>query len=316
MSSSQMFSSVGSGAVPVGTASGAEAESAAVMVIAPSKQLRGSVSKSHADTLDAVVTSQSIRTVLIGAGARGTSVMERLLANWAAAGAATSGTGLHIDVVDPYPAGPGHVWRPGQSRLYLMNTQSFYPTLIPEDPQLAAPLAGTTFNRWRECRQQDPLPTLTDDERAELAVLGAGDFPSRALYGRFLRSTLEELLAVLPDGVTVDFHETVVTAVRPAGDGKFDVELADGAPLTADSVVFALGHLDARLNPEQRQLQAAAAELGPRYFPPAAPADVDWSAVPPREPVLVRGMGLNFFDVMGQLTEGRGGKFVEAGGVL
>ena len=243
-------------------------------------------------------------------------MLERLLANWAAAGAATSGAGLHIDVVDPYPAGPGHVWQPGQSRLYLMNTQSFYPTLIPEDPQLAAPLAGTTFDRWRECRQQNPLPTLTDDERAELAVLKAGDFPSRALYGRYLRSTLEELLAVLPDGVTVDFHETVATAARPAGDGKFDVELADGAPLTVDSVVFALGHLDSRLSPEQRQLQAAAAELGLRYFPPAAPADVDWSAVPPREPVLVRGMGLNFFDVMGQLTEGRGGKFVEAGDVL
>ena len=243
-------------------------------------------------------------------------MLERLLANWSAAGAADSGAVLHIDVVDPYPAGPGHVWQPGQSRLYLMNTQSFYPTLIPEDPQLAAPLAGTTFDRWRECQRQDPLPTLTDDERAELAVLGAGDFPSRALYGRYLRSTLEELLAVLPHGTSVDFHETAATAVRPAEDGRFDVELADGAPLTADSVVFALGHLDARLNPEQRQLQAAAAELGLRYFPPAAPADVDWSAVPPREPVLVRGMGLNFFDVMGQLTEGRGGKFVEAGDVL
>jgi hypothetical protein len=35
--------------------------------------------------------------------------------------------------------------------------------------------------------------------------------------------------------------------------------------------------------------------------------------IPAQEPVLVRGMGLNFFDVMGQLTEGRGGKFVEAG---
>src|SRR5919107_2334814 len=226
MSSSQMFSSVGSGAVFVGTASGPEAESAAVMVIAPSKQLRGSVSKSHADTLDAVVTSQSIRTVLIGAGPRGTSVLERLLANWSAAGAADSGAGLHIDVVDPYPAGPGHVWQPGQSRLYLMNTQSFYPTLIPEDPQLAAPLAGTTFDRWRECQRQDPLPTLTDDERAELAVLRAGDFPSRALYGRYLRTTLEELLAVLPHGTSVDFHETAATAVRPAGDGRFDVELA------------------------------------------------------------------------------------------
>ena len=72
---------------------------------------------------------------MIGAGPRGTSVLERLLANWAAR-RARSAT-LHIDVIDPYPAGPGHVWQPGQSRLYLMNTQSFYPTVIPEDPDLA-----------------------------------------------------------------------------------------------------------------------------------------------------------------------------------
>lgn len=257
-------------------------------------------------------------------------MLERLLANWAAAatsGSVSSGSssesapvqakaGLHIDVVDPYPAGAGHVWQPGQSRLYLMNTQSFYPTLIPEDPQLAAPVAGTTFDRWRARQQQDPLPGLTEEELAELAVLGSGDFPSRALYGRYLRSTLEELLAVVPDGVTVDFHETSATAVRPSPDGTFDVELAGGGTLAADSVVLALGHLDSRLSPEQRQLQAAAAQFGLRYFPPAVPADVDWSTVPAREPVLVRGMGLNFFDVMGQLTEGRGGKFVDAGDAL
>ena len=76
-------------------------------------------------------------------------------------------------MIDPYPAGSGHVWQPGQSRLYLMNTQSFYPTLIPEDPALAPPVAGTTFNRWRARQQQHPCPSLTDDERAELAALGS-----------------------------------------------------------------------------------------------------------------------------------------------
>ncbi|HKS02996.1 MAG TPA: FAD/NAD(P)-binding protein, partial [Arthrobacter sp.] len=123
--------------------------------------------------------SQSIRTALIGAGPRGTSVLERLLANWVAA--APAGARLHIDVIDPFPAGPGHVWQPGQSRLYLMNTQSFYPTLVPEDAGLAAPVAGTTFDRWRTAQQQNPLPGLSDEERAELAVLGSGDFPSRAI---------------------------------------------------------------------------------------------------------------------------------------
>ena len=257
--------------------------------------------------------SQSNRAVIIGAGPRGTSVLERLLAHTAAAGRLVR---LHIDVVDPYPAGPGHVWQPGQSRLFLMNTQSFYPTLIPEDPALPAPVAGTTFDQWRLLQQQDPLPALTDDERAEIAVLGSRDFPSRALYGRYLRSTLEEVLAKAPDGVTIEFHETSALWVRPAGDAMFDVGLAAGETIRANSVVFALGHIPSRLNPEQRDLQDSAARLGLQYFPPAAPADVDWCRVPAGEPVLVRGMGLNFFDTMGQLTEGRGGKFVSTGNRL
>ena len=154
---------------------------------------------------------------MIGAGPRGTSVLERLLANWVPAGPDAT---LHIDVIDPYPAGPGHVWQPGQSRLYLMNTQSFYPTVIPEDPELARPLAGHTFDRWRELQQEQPHPSLTAEERAELSGLASTDFPSRALYGRYLRSTLEELLSCLPAGATVDFHGTTATSVRhAAADG-------------------------------------------------------------------------------------------------
>ena len=262
--------------------------------------------------------TQSLRTAIIGAGPRGTSVLERLLANVAAAGteAAAGAVRLHIDVIDPYPAGSGHVWQPEQSRLYLMNTQSFYPTLIPEDSALAKPVAGSTFDQWRARQQHEPLPGLTGDELAELAVLASTDFPSRALYGRYLRSMLDELTANAPDGVTIEFHETTALSVRRAGDGMFDVGLATGETLRTGSVVLALGHIPSRLNAEQRELQAAARQLGLQYLPPAVPADVDWDRVPAGEPVLVRGMGLNFFDAMGQLTEGRGGKFVTKGGAL
>ena len=262
--------------------------------------------------------TQSLRTAIIGAGPRGTSVLERLLANVAAAGteAAAGAVRLHIAVIDPYPAGSGHVWQPEQSRLYLMNTQSFYPTLIPEDPALAKPVAGSTFDQWRARQQHEPLPGLTGDELAELAVLASTDFPSRALYGRYLRSMLDELTANAPGGVTIEFHETTALSVRRAGDGMFDVGLATGETLRTGSVVLALGHIPSRLNAEQRELQAAARQLGLQYLPPAVPADVDWDRVPAGEPVLVRGMGLNFFDAMGQLTEGRGGKFVTKGGAL
>jgi hypothetical protein len=256
--------------------------------------------------------STSIRVAIIGAGPRGTSVLERLLAHAAILGTSVP---VHIDVIDPYPAGPGHVWQPGQSRLYLMNTQSFYPTVIPEDRRLPAPLAGTTFDQWRARQRRDPSPSLTPEELDELAALESRDFPSRALYGRYLRCTVEELLERLPDSVTVVFHETEAVSVRRTG-GAFDVGLGNGGSLPADSVVLALGHIPSRLNLEQRKLQSSAGQLGLRYFPPAVPADVDWSAIPAGEPVLVRGMGLNFFDAMGQLTEGRGGKFIDAGAGL
>ncbi|MDE8669412.1 FAD/NAD(P)-binding protein [Pseudarthrobacter sp. H3Y2-7] len=256
--------------------------------------------------------STSIRAAIIGAGPRGTSVLERLLAH---AATLSGSVAVHLDVIDPHPAGPGHVWQPAQSRLYLMNTQSFYPTVIPEDPRLPAPLAGATFDQWRARQRTDPSPSLTPEELEELAVLESRDFPSRALYGRYLRCTVEELLGRLPDGVTVAFHETAAESVHRTGDA-FDVGLGSGGSLTVDSVVLALGHIPSRLNLEQRELQASAGQLGLRYLPPAVPADVDWSAIPAGEPVLVRGMGLNFFDAMGQLTEGRGGKFTDAGAGL
>lgn len=256
--------------------------------------------------------SQKRRAVIIGAGPRGTSVLERLLAH----AALEPVVELHVDVVDPYPAGPGHVWQPDQSRLFLMNTQSFYPTLIPEDPELPSPVAGGTFDQWRARQRRQPDDALTPAERAELADLEATDFPSRALYGRYLRGTLEDLLAHAPANVTVAFSRTTAVSVRRRVDGMFDVGLATGETLVAPSVVLALGHIPSRLNPEQRDLQDAARHLGLQYFPPAVPADVDWAAISAGEPVLVRGMGLNFFDTMGQLTEGRGGSFVAAGGRL
>ena len=79
--------------------------------------------------------------------------------------------------------------------------------------------------------------------------------------------------------------------MRPAPDGRFDVVLDGGGSLAVDSVVLALGHLASRLSPEQRQLQAAAGQLGLRYLPPAVPADVDWSSSPRRNRCWSAGWG-------------------------
>jgi hypothetical protein len=252
-----------------------------------------------------------LRVAVIGGGPRGASAVERLLAVYADDGAGSPR--LEVTVYDPYPAGPGKVWRTGQPRLFLMNTQSFYPTLIPSEPGLAPPLAGGSFDEWRAAQRSAidaGTSALDSEEQAELKDLESRDFPPRALYGRYLATTWDSLVADAPAGATVRHVSAEVGRVGRTPHG-FAVTCLNGRAQEADAVVLALGHVPAQLNREQRALADAAARLDLHYLPPAAPADVDWEQLPARETVLVRGMGLNFFDVMAALTLGRGGRFTE-----
>ncbi len=251
---------------------------------------------------------------IVGAGPRGTSVLERLLAHAARLRNAGTPLQLHIDVIDPYPPGPGHVWRPEQSRLYLMNTPALFPTLSPGDLLEALPVAGLTFDQWREELKSGELAgvELSEADREELAGLESTGFPSRALYGRYLRWMFAELEAHISGDVSLSIHETEVVRLS-RGEGGFELELQNGTDLAADSAVLAMGHLPAELRSDQQALLTAAAKHRMRYWPPSVPADVDWSDLPADGPVLVRGLGLDFFGLMMQATVGRGGRFVATG---
>lgn len=233
-----------------------------------------------------------VQTVaIVGAGPRGTSVVERLLARRAQ----SEGGELHIHLIDPFAPGAGHVWRTEQSRLYLMNTQSFFPTLIPDQGVDAPPVAGCTFNQWRAVQLDTPWSGLSEGDRQELEGLAENNFPSRAIYGRYLSWCFEQLRENLPAGVTLVNHATEATrVVRDRTQGGFDVVLLDGGTLRADQVVLALGHVESKLSPAQRGLRDDARQHGLTYLPPAVPNDVDWDQLPAGETVLVRGMGLNF----------------------
>ncbi|MGN6404690.1 FAD/NAD(P)-binding protein [Sinomonas sp.] len=256
----------------------------------------------------------TLRVAVVGGGPRGASAVERLLANWAALGDHGDPRELEITVFDPFEPGPGKVWRTAQPREFLMNTPSCYPTLIPSEPGLATPRAGGSFDEWRATRRREldqGVPAgLSHEECSELGALGSSDFPPRALYGRYLAETFADVLEATPAGSRVAHVAAEVTRLGRTPHG-WAVTTGDGRAREADAVVLAVGHVPARLSHTQRELADAAARLGLTYLPPAAPADVDWDVLPSGQTVLVRGMGLNFFDVMVRLTEGRGGRFKE-----
>ncbi|MFJ8822244.1 FAD/NAD(P)-binding protein [Streptomyces sp. NPDC102467] len=227
--------------------------------------------------------------VIVGAGPRGTGVLERIAAN-----TRDNAGRLDLDVhlVDPYPAGPGRIWRREQSPLLWMNSQAQDVTMFTDDTvQLDGPvLEGPALHEW--------------------AGIDGRVFADRRSQGGYLRWVYEKAVAGLPDGVVVHHHARKALRLCGPRHGRQQVWLEDRPrPLLADVVILAQGHLDAELDDEQRALSAYAERHGLLHLPPDFTADSDLSALAPGQDVLVRGFGLAFVDLMVLLTEGRGGRY-------
>ncbi|WP_248501451.1 FAD/NAD(P)-binding protein [Streptomyces sp. D2-8] len=236
---------------------------------------------------------------MVGAGPRGTSVLERLCAS--APELLPPGARLTVHVIDPDPPGPGRVWRTAQSSELLMNTVACQVTLFTDDSvDCSGPIRpGPSLHEWAGGR------------------LGPDEYPTRADYGRYLEWVFAEVVRQAPPAVRIETHRARAVRLDDTPGGRQTLTLDDGRTLTGlSAVVLAQGHLPRTADPDRLRLAAHAARHGLRHVPPANPADVDLSSVPPGEPVLLRGLGLNFFDHTALLTTGRGGRFVrDAGGL-
>ncbi|MFD9075132.1 FAD/NAD(P)-binding protein [Streptomyces lasiicapitis] len=227
--------------------------------------------------------------VIVGAGPRATGLIERIAAN---APSLYGGSRLDIHLVDPYPPGPGRIWREEQSPLLWMNSHARDVTMFTDDTvEVAGPvLPGPALHEW--------------------AGVDGEAFAGRRRQGAYLRWVYEKSVAALPPGIAVHHHPR--RALRLTGPPGAPQEVwLEGVdhPLSADLVILAQGHLDAELDDEQRHLRRYARRHGLVHLPPDFTADTDLSALEGGEPVLVRGFGLAFVDLMVLLTEGRGGRY-------
>ena len=257
-----------------------------------------------AGTCFAVTTALSkithIHVAIVGAGPRGTSVLERLCAS--AQDFLSSSTQLTIHIVDPWPPGPGHIWRTSQSSLLLMNTVASQVTLFTDESVVCSgPIR--------------PGPSLYEWAIDAVPGLGPDDYASRVQYGRYLEWVFRDVIDRTPPNVQVKLHTALAVCLDDAPYDRQTLTLSNGHTLSGlAAVVLAQGHLPLRATPEQQQLITYAEQHGLRYVPPANPADIDLSSLVPSEPVLLRGLGLNFFDYMILLTTGRGGRFTNIPG--
>jgi hypothetical protein len=259
-----------------------------------------------------------LRIGVVGAGPRGLSVLERVCANERAA---PSPRRVTIHLVDPCRPGAGRVWRTDQSRLLLMNTVASQVTVFTDDTvTMEGPVdPGPDLYEWARSEVLAAPPgRFGEAVYAEARTLRPDTYPTRAFYGSYLEDAYRRIKERAPANCRIVEHRTRAVALRDesgAPGGPQVLTLADGTRLRAlDAVVLAQGHLPRRPTAEESAWTRAAARYGLTYVTPANPADLDLDTIPPGQTVLMRGLGLNFFDGMALLTVGRGGRFVRRSG--
>lgn len=254
---------------------------------------------------------------VVGVGPRGLSVLERLCAN---VRHLAPDTPLTVHVVDPYPPGPGRVWRTEQSPYLLMNTVASQVTMFTDDSvEMDGPVVpGPSLYEWaRAVAATGAASGHPEAVLAEARRTGPNTYPSRAFYGHYLTWAFQRVCETAPPLVQVRVHRSEAVSYDATGtDGRARITLADRTVLSADVVVLAQGHVPGDLTAEEQALSTFAELHALRYIPPQNPGDADLSGIRPGEPVFLRGLGLCFFDYLSLLTEGRGGRFVPADGRL
>ncbi|MCX7543371.1 FAD/NAD(P)-binding protein [Corynebacterium sp. P5848] len=268
-------------------------------------------------------TTQSI--AIIGAGPRGTSVLERL---GAAVQAIPDQGPLTVHLIDDSQHGSGEIWRTDQPSELCMNTLAGAVTMFTEPGStVSAPVfRGPTLYEWIQLlrgekpdeagidapvaemfRMYRPAPAVAIAFSDELRATRPESNPSRRLYGAYLRWFLDVTRRRLPPSITLHHHRSRAVALAAAADGTDEITLADGSVIRAGATVIAPGW---QLSlPENAEQLDASDDL--TWIRPGNPADQPLDRVEPGATVLVRGLGMGFFDAMILLTAGRGGRFVD-----
>ncbi len=261
------------------------------------------------------------RLLIVGGGPRAALLLERLAANHRPTGAGP----LHVDIVDPFPAGAGRIWRTEQSGLLRLNSMAMDVSMFTDDsvncegPAVPGPSLWEWVCQLRSGEHRTHAAAIAAAGAGleeELAALTADAFPTRRLHSRYLAWFLELVLGSLGDSLEVTLHRDTVVDIVPAGPGSRHLaRLASGAELPTELVVLAQGHTESLPAASSSRFADFAARHGSpvAYVPPAYTNDADLSALLPGQDVLVSGMGLAFVDLLVLLMEGRGGRFVARG---
>ncbi|MFC0254705.1 FAD/NAD(P)-binding protein [Massilia consociata] len=250
------------------------------------------------------------KIAIIGLGPRGISVFDRIIAY---ARNDASATPLALYLFDGKEFGPGcHTTDQGDH--LLVNTVACQMTQFSDDTvRGGGPLLyGPSFADWLGSKSGS-----APDATAGHVEIDRNGYYSRALFGDYLRWGFEYLKKLAPPHVTIYLHNFAsVDDLEADGDG-WSVSY-DGAAYPVDFVFLTTGHARKLPSEAERTLTQrveSARTHNPRLQLVLEPYPIRnaVSSVTARDTVAIEGVGLTTFDLLSQLTAGRGGSFVPCG---
>ncbi|KAI0964801.1 FAD-NAD(P)-binding-domain-containing protein [Xylaria arbuscula] len=248
-----------------------------------------------------------VSVVIVGAGQRGLSTLERLCTLYPAYKDAPK---LRVHVADP--GLPGQGCHSETQPLHLLTNTSTTQITIFVDSSVkdsGPPRPGPSFSEWL---------WLSGYRWRNGIVRGDGDpippdtYTSRALLGHYLRWCFNHIRKNAPVGIIVEEHRTEAVGIKGRGEG-FVVDLRGEDPIHVDYVFVTTGHGSGRISAMDEVTLANIESLrsrNPRIgFIPSAAAFLRLETIRSDATVLICGTGLSAADALSELTAGRGGRF-------
>ncbi|RKD35564.1 MULTISPECIES: FAD/NAD(P)-binding protein [unclassified Rhizobium] len=242
------------------------------------------------------------RIAIVGTGPRGISVIERIASKLTERQTLRP---LVIYAIDSVEVGCGRIWRTDQPDWLIMNTRCKNATMFPNAPDEGAwrPGYGPTFMEW--WRQVDTN------------YPGPSGYAPRGLYGKYLKFVLDAVELNLPDNMSLERVQDRVVNITEHTD-QYELTFESGrSALHVDRLIVCSGYPHREKSKHAENMAGSSVRHLTSFdiletFQSGLSLPLDLSG----QVIGIRGLGLSFYDVLSELTIGRGGRYVVEQGTL
>lgn len=252
---------------------------------------------------------QQINIAIVGFGSRGLTIFERIIAFLNFSPSIYQYAELKMHIFDTNPLGTGsHAI--DQPEYLLVNTVASQITQFSDDSiKNAGPtLYGPSFYEWLVDHPEHLSNLMSETTLSENAY-----YP-RALFGKYLHWCYHYLLELAPLNLKIIHHDSYVKDIIPLDKQKWRLIVQHHAATDVDFIFLTTGHARKKLTlAENKQSQRVnkLQRINKRLKVILNPYPITDRCRDLQAPdaVAIVGAGLTAFDVITELTIGRGGKF-------